>query len=159
MTKEITKAIILQEIQDKFKLRDFDPAKFLFDETVVPVYDVKHHFENTIMAWEEVSITSADSYTFFTVPQTERWHLERYNVIFMGVAGQIKVTGVFVQEPVGASEYIYFDMEEAQTVSYADNLPYPVTLEPGERLRILVDDYTSTQNLRLYIRYLREVIR
>ena len=156
MTKEITKAIILQELQDKFKLRDFDPAKFLFDETVVPVYDIGYHVKEHKSEYSEVSITSASAFLFFTVPDNERWSLSRYDVVFMGVGGYT-VTGVYLWRKT--NEYVYLDMKAGQSSSYHIDLAKEAVLNPGNTLKILVDSYTSTQNMRLYIDYVREEIR
>jgi len=159
MSKEITKAIILQEIQDKLRLRDFIPAKFLFDETVVPVYDIGQHLESWWQQYMEKSVTSASGLSFFIVPGTERWHLKRYDIVFMG-AGAYTVSGLYVVRTnrVGAAS-VYLDLTAAQTVSYHVELPQPAVLQSGDILYINIDGYTSPQNLRLYIDYMKEEIR
>ena len=159
MTKEITKAIILQQIQDKFGMREFAPAAFLFDETVVPVYNIEQHLEEMWTRYIAKSVTSTGGEFCFGVPATERWHLKRYDVVFMGVAGAYTVAGVYVVRtnlsPIDA--YIYLDLEAAQSVSYHKDVD--VILNPGDAVKISIDGYTSTQDLRLYIDYLREEIR
>ena len=158
MTKEITKAIILQQIQDKFGMREFAPAAFLFDETVVPVYNVERHLEEMWTKYITRSITSTGGELFLTVPGTERWHLKRYDVVFMG-AGGYTVAGLYVERVnrSPADAYIYIDLEAAQSVSYHKDVD--VILNPGDAVKISIDGYTSTQDLRLYIDYLREEIR
>ena len=158
MTKEITKAIILQQIQDKFGMREFAPAAFLFDETVVPVYNVERHLEEMWTKYITRSITSTGGELFLTVPGTERWHLKRYDVVFMG-AGCYTVAGLYVERVnrSPADAYIYIDLEAAQSVSYHKDVD--VILNPGDAVKISIDGYTSTQDLRLYIDYLREEIR
>ena len=156
MTKEITKANILQELQDKFQLREFDRAVFLFDETVVPVYNIAPHLEKTVRKYTRLSITSAASVTCFTVPQDERWRLRRYNVIF--VTGVYTVAGILVGRP-SAAEYSYLDLKAAQNASYINDLPKDVILNPGESLYVNVDGYTSTGNLDVICEVIREEIR
>jgi len=156
MTKEITKAIILQEIQDKFKLREFLPAKFLFDETVVPVYDVQQH----LVTWEvidaTVSITAGPSaYTFFTVPDGERWFMSGFNVIF--ITGAFTTTGCVIYRT--QDDYFYLDMLAGVNTSYAHDLPKDITLNAGDLVRMYVDSYTSTGNLRLSLNVAKETIR
>jgi len=161
MTKEITKAIILQEMQDKLKLRDFDPANFLFDETVVPIYDISKHLRFTTATYETETISSGPTaYLFFTVPDNERWFLNGYNVIFVA-SGAYTVTGIYLvrQKQQKPASGIYLDMTLGQTVSYAINLPKMITLDPGDKLYVYVDSYTSTADLRLYIDYEMEEIR
>ena len=158
MTKEITKAIILQEIQDKLKLREFEPANFLFDETVVPVYNIESHLAAWVVETQTVSITSADAFLFFTVPQTERWTLRAYMLIF-GMTGAHKASGVYIAHRPAPSGYIYLDLKKGQDVSYLVNLPVPVLLGPNTRLYVLIDDYTSTQSLDIKIDVLKEEIR
>jgi len=160
MTKEITKAVILQEMQDKLKLREFTPANFLFEETVVPVYDIEQHLEHPTTTYAEVSITSASFFLFFEIPPNEIWYLDTYNVIFMG-AGAIAVTGLYISRKIRSPSdaVIYLDMELGQTVSYTVNLSKAVKLLPGDKLYVYVDTYTSTQALRLYIDYVKEEIR
>ena len=158
MTKEITKAFILQELQDKFSLREFEPAKFLFDETVIPTYDINPHIVHPVIVFASVEITSApDAYNFFVVPENERWWLQGYNVVFMAT-GAYTVTGLFMHHFNDATNMQYLDMTAGQTVSYAKRLPVPVLLQPRTSLEVYVDAYTSTNYLRLYIHYLREEI-
>ena len=156
MTKEITKAIILQEIQDKFKLRDWEAERFLFSELVIPTYDISKHVQHWISDHKDVSITSAASFVFFTVPDNERWYLSRYDVTFLG-AGAHTVAGVFIlREP---PEYVYLDLTAAQTISYHINLSMLAVINPGEYIKVNIDGYTATQDLRLGIDYMMEEIR
>ena len=157
MSKEITKAFILQEMEDKFGLRELTPEKFTFSELVVPVYNVEQHLERWVNEYSEVSITSAAPFVFFTVPDTERWYLRRYDMTFMA-AGAYKVSGLFTRRR-GTTDSVYLDLKSAQASSYHVDLLNPVILQPGDTLRVLVDDYTSTANLRLYIDVMKEEIR
>ena len=158
MTKEITKAIILQEIQDKLKLREFIPASFLFDETVVPVYNVEQHLVVPAIKYAERSIIAGGmGFDFFTVPNDEKWTLNKYDVVFMA-SGAYSVTGAYIKRFTGADN-IYLDMTLGQTVSYHVNLPCPLVLYPGDAINIYIDGYTSTANLRLYIDVMKEEIR
>ena len=160
MSKEITKSIILQEMQDKLKLREFAPSNFLFDETVVPVYNIEQHLEDF---WNKyitsTTITGIGGIGFATVPSTEKWTLYRYDLVFM--SGVITVAGVYVtrvnRTPIGA--YIYLDLTAAQTVSYHVDVNPPIVLQPGDVVSASVDGYTSDAILRLYIDYKRETIR
>jgi len=157
MTKEITKAIILQQIQDKLKLRELEPGRFTFSEEVIPTYNIEPHIQEQISEIQTVSVTSGPTaYEFFEVPDDERWVLNRYNIVFMA-AGAYKVTGMYILR--GSGNAIYLDMIEGQTVSYAVELHNPSVLDAGHKLFVYVDDYTSTANLRVYIDYEREVIR
>ena len=156
MTKEITKSIILQQIEDKFKLREFVPGPFLFEETVIPTYDIGPHLVTEERQVKTLSITSAASYAFFTVPENERWLLHRYNVIF--VTGAYTVAGVFLGRPVSA-DYVYLDLTAAQSVSYAHNLPNPALLMPNQRIYVMVDGYTTTGDLDMIIDATVEKIR
>jgi len=158
MTKEITKARVLQEIQDKFKLREFEHTPFLFSETVTPVYSMEPHLEVWEHEYKRISITSAASFTFFVVPQTEKWHIRAYSVIFLG-SGAIKITGVYVSRKATPTRTIYLDMKESQIISYVINLPQVCVLQPGDVVAILCDDYTSTQSLDLYLDVMKEEIR
>ena len=160
MTKEITKANILQQLQDKFKLRELIPERFTFSEQVLPIYNIEPEVEYNVADFETVSVNGAPlPYLFFTVPETQRWHLNRYGVTFMA-AGAYTITGVFIRRIHElASAAIYLDMTEGQTISYAHDLPKPVRLDPGDKIYVYADGYTSTADLRLYIDYLMEEIR
>ena len=158
MTKEITKAYILQQIQDKLGLRELVPGKFSFDESVVPIYNIEQHLRIQKAAYSEVSITSATGFVFFTVPADEKWFINGYNVIFMG-SGAIKVAGVYVTRKSYATVFTYIDLTKNQAISYANYFITPISLGSGDKLSINVDEYTSTQNLRLYIDYMVEKIR
>jgi len=158
MTKEITKAFILQQMQDKFGLRELEPETFRFSEMVIPTYNIEKHLRLNETLFKDVSITSAAGFTFYTVPSTEKWSLNGYNVVFMA-SGAYKVTGLYIDRKLSLATSLYLDMTEGQTISYAVNLPKPCELEPGDKIRILVDDYTSTAYLRLYADVLKEEIR
>ena len=164
MTKEITKAYILQELQDKFKLRDLVPAKFTFEESVVPIYDIGNHIKYRTAQFHDEEITSIGSVVFFTVPDNEKWELERYDVVFHGVPS-FTIAGVFIIRAsqqggnVSGSAYNYLDLEAAQNASYIRALPFPVDLAPGDTLSVNIDGFTSALHLRLYLDYVMEEIR
>ena len=160
MTKEITKARIMQEIEDKFKLREFLPESFLFSELVVPVYDLESHLQSSEQTFVERGIAALGPVSFFEVPENERWLLRLYDVVLMA-AGAYTVAGVYIQRkkrnPVAS--YVYLDLTAAQTVSYHIDLMQPILLDPGDYVYINIDGYTSPANLRLYIDYIKEEIR
>ena len=158
MTKEITKAHILQELGDKFKLREFAPANFLFDETVVPTYEIGGHLQTRTVESNTVSVTAGPmAYAFLHAPSTERWFLHRYNVIF--ITGVYTVAGVMIYRKSAVARYIYVDLEAAQSVSYAVDLKKDVVLDSNDYLYIYVDGYTSTGNLQLRADVTKEIIR
>jgi len=158
MTKEITKAFILQEMQDKFKLREFVPDVFTFSEQVVPVYNIEQHIEEATQKKAVVSITSATGFLLLNVPPTERWSLNGYTVIFTG-AGAFTVSGIYVVRKASPAYLFYLDLTAGQTVSYTHLLPVPLRLHPGDSLRVLVDGYTSTQDIWMYADYIKEELR
>ena len=158
MSKEITKAFILQQLQDKFKLRELEPEIFRFSEQVIPVYDIEQH----LMTWEvvesTVSITSAASFVFFTVPDNERWTVRAYMLVF-GMTGAHKATGVYICYRPGNTDCIYLDLKKGQEVTYLVNLPVPAVLQPNNRVNVVFDTYVSTQDLTLRMDVLKEEIR
>jgi len=159
MSKEITKAIILQEIQDKFKLRDFEPAKFLFEETVIPVYEISEHLQHWATYQRTVSVTSTGAIAIKIIPPNEKWLLRAYSVIF--VTGVYTVAGAYIlrRDRALGTDFSYLDLTAAQSVSYLRTLPEPVTLEAGDTLLVNIDGYTSTGDLTLHIDYRKEEIR
>ena len=158
MTKEITKANILQELQDKLKLREFESSPFLFSETVIPVYSIDQHLKKWVTDLKQNEITEIGGVAFFTVPDTERWYVNGYNVVF--VTGSYTVSGVYLTRAVkGAAYFLYLELSATQSVSYAENLPKTLQLNPGDILNINIDSFTSPGNLRLYLDYMVEEIR
>ena len=161
MTKEITKSVILQEMQDKLALREFEPDKFLFSETVVPTYDIEQHLEEHWQKYITESITAIGSQFFISIPPTEKWTMSRYDVVFM--TGTYTVAGVYFTRPPAhrapSDAYMYLDLTAAQSVSYHVEMSQPVILEPNSSIFINIDGYTVTGNLRLYIDYMKEEIR
>ena len=159
MSKEITKAFILQEIQDKFTLREFEAAKFLFSETVIPVYNIETHLEKWTADFKDKSITGTGGVSFFTVPSDEKWTLWRYDIVFMA-AGAYTVSGAYTHRFSNAAGQIcYLDLGSAKSASYHIETSTPVVLMPGSELFVNVDGYTSTADLRMYIDCLVETIR
>ena len=158
MTKEITKARIIQELEDKFKLREFLSEPFLFGETVVPVYNIEQHLGSRKIRYLEVNITGTGGVLFYTVPDDEKWFVSSYNIIFMG-AGAYTVAGMYIARKFAAATFMYLDMTAGQTVSYAVDLPKILILEPGDKMYINIDGYTAPQDLRLYIDVMIEELR
>jgi len=157
MTKEITKAYILQQMQDKFKLRDLAPAVFTFEESVVPVYNIEQHLKIYRSAMSAVSVTTVGALNFFSVPENERWFISRYTVVFY--TGAYTVAGVYVGRHSDVTLFMYLDLTAAQSVSYTNDLPKDVVLDSGDKLNINIDGFTSQGVLRLYIDYIKEEIR
>ena len=157
MTKEITKAYILQAIQDKFKLRELVPSTFTFSEEVVPVYNVEPHLTRWEIKQKTVNINAAAAFTFFTVPQDEQWLLRSYQVIY-GMTGAIKGTGLYVYRYL-SSYYIYIDLKKGQEVSYLFTPPNPIVIQSLSTLSYAIDTYVSSQNLTISIDVQVEVLR
>ena len=159
MTKEITKAYIIQEIEDKLKLRELEPSRFEFSETVVPIYNIEQHLRRTVVETKVVSITGTGGVTFFAVPQNEKWFVKAYTVIFLS-SGAHTIAGVYViRNDSGPILFSYLDLTAAQTTSYTVNLPKELELHSFDSLRINVDGYTSTANLQMNIDIEKEEIR
>ena len=157
MTKEITKANIIRELQDKFGLREFEPERFAFSERVIPTYDIGPHVRTWVTKYVEHSITGTGAFAFYFVPDDERWRLRRYDVVFMG-AGGFTVAGVLHRTLI-SSYFVYLDLTAAQTVSYHVELSQDCVLGPGEELSISIDGFTSVQALRLYVTYEKEELK
>ena len=159
MTKEITKAFILQQIEDRFQLRELVPEKFTFSENVIPIYDIAPHLGEWESSWASVSITSATSFSIVTVPQTERWMLRSYSPIFM--TGVFTVAGVYVlrKKRRDTTDFTYLDLEAAQSTSYLRVLPEAVVLEAGDEIRVNVDGWTSIGTLKTMYDFRRETLR
>ena len=159
MTKEITKAFILQQMENKFGLREFAAAKFLFDETVIPTYDISEHLEIRTIEQQNVSITAATAFLFFTVSADERWSFSNYNLSFYS-EGAYKVSGLSIKRTLsGIGAVIYLDLTKGQTTSYSVSLGTPVMLDPGDEIRVLIDTYVSTADLRLSIDVQKSILR
>ena len=150
MTKEITKAYILQQIQDKFKLRELEPEVFRFLEAVVPVYNIEQHLTEWECKQEMLSITATGAYVYFTVPDNEQWTLRAYYVLFYN-EGAYKVSGLYVSHRPLVEDSIYLDLEKEQTGTYIVNLPVPVILQPGNKVNIFIDTFVSVANLRVIV--------
>ena len=158
MTKEITKAIILQEMEDKLKLRELAPERFTFSEMVIPIYDIEPHLVKPEIKKKTVSITvGSEAYVFFSVPTNEKWHLHGYNVIFM--TGSYTVAGLMIYRKGTAANYFYIDLTAAQSVSYSNQLPKDILLDHNDQLHLSIDGYTTTGNLELRIDVTTEEIR
>ena len=156
MTKEITKAFILQEIQDKFRLRDLKPAKFEFSETVIPVYDVAQHLIKRSISRMNIAITELGAMTILTVPDNMRYTIFGYTVVF--VSGDYTVAGCYIERG-DPTLFVYLDLTAARAVSYTVDLPKPVILESGHKMRINIDGYTSSGTMYVYTDRVKEEIR
>ena len=158
MTKEITKAYILQEMQDKLKMRELEPEIFSFSERVLPIYNIEPHLATREIIQKDLSITSTGGITFFTVPQNERWRLKAYSLVFLG-ASTFTICGGFIQRGPSAANYIYMDLKAEQSASYlVVNSPH-VVIDPGDLIKVNIDGYTSTTSLRMMVDVEKEEIR
>jgi hypothetical protein len=158
MSKEITKAYILQEMQDKFKMRELEPEVFSFSEKVVPIYNIESHLATREIMQKDLSITGIGAVTYFTVPSNERWRLKAYSFVFLGISS-FTIAGGFFQRGPGANDYMYMDLTPAQTVSYlVVNSPH-VIIDPGDQIKVNIDGYTSPASLRMLVDVEKEEIR
>ena len=158
MTKEITKAFILQQIEERFKLRDLIPEKFTFLESVMPTYNIEGHLKTWMTLSKTISVTGTGPKTIFSVPYTERRCLTGYTVVFMA-AGAYTLAGVYIARKNDVSIFIYLDLGAAKTISYTVNLPKPLILDSGDKLALNVDGYTSTADVMVNCDYVAETIR
>jgi len=160
MTKEITKAIILQELQDKFQLRDFDPAKFLFDETVIPTYEITPHLTHTTAKMVDHVFTGIGGFVFITLPSDEKWIVTGYTVVFV-TTGNLTLSGVFIARKarVGGSTFTYLDLTAGIAASYTHYLATPLRLDPGDAIGVNCDGYTTDTTIQLYVDYTMEEMR
>ena len=156
MTKEITKAYIIQELGDRFKLREFEPEPFTLSEQVVPIYDVENHLQKIERLTKTVSITSSGAVYIFGVPENERWYLQRYNVIFM--TGVYTIAGAFVGRH-SFTEYTYLDLALAVAASYTNDLSKAVRMDASDTFNVNIDGYTSTGDLLIIAEVIKEEIR
>ena len=108
MSKEITKANILQEIQNKFKLRDFEPEKFLFSEIVTPTYDIGDHVKHWESERFREQITANGVAVMCTVPDNERWRIRKVDVINEAGANYL-INQVLFYGSATKNQYLYFN--------------------------------------------------
>ena len=108
MTKEITKSIILQEIADKFALRDFEPEKFLFGEYVIPTYDIAPHVRNWVNTRHRIEVTGNGSYQILYVPATERYHVRRMSLLHE-TGANFDIDQVLIAGLSGSVQYLFYD--------------------------------------------------
>ena len=148
MTKEITKAFILQQMQDKLKFREWEAAPFLFDETVRPVYNIENHLKTWETRSTLLSVTGTGGLNILSVTQTERITVSGYTVVFYG-AGAYTVAGVYLTRKNSSTLFVYLDLTAGQSVAYTVNLPKPVILDSKDKLYVNIDGYTSTQNIEI----------
>ena len=158
MTKEITKAIIIQQMVDKFGLRALESEIFRLSEQVIPIYNIEQHLQTWKTEYLISTVASTGAKLLYVVPDDEIWYLSGYDVVFMA-AGAYTVSGVYISRKSSIAVFHYLDLTAGQTISYSKDLPKLETLQAGDRIYINVDGYTSTADLRLYINYMMEKIR
>ena len=159
MTKEITKAFILQQIQDKFGLRELEPEKFSFLESVMPIYNIEQHLKTWESRWLDLTVAATGGKTIRIIPDMERWLLQSYTMVF--ISGAFTVAGGYILRSLrrDGTDMSYLDLKAAQSVSYLTMLPTPVVLEPGDAFMVNIDGYTSSGTLRIHYDYQRETLR
>ena len=149
MTKEITKAFVLQRITDELKLRELEPEKFAFSELVRPVYNIEKHLKNWVVLDVTKSVTSTGGMYFHMPSGDERWTVNGYTVVF--ITGAYTVAGVYITRQSAETRFVYLDLTAAQSTSYTINLPKPIEMVHGDTLWINIDGYTSTGNLEMLV--------
>ena len=108
MTKEITKANILQEIQNKFGLRDFEPERFLFGEFVTPVYDIEHHVKTWTTIRYRTQVTGNGAVAILLVPGNKEYNIRRVNVLHE-TGANFDIDQVFFDGQSNAVQYLFYD--------------------------------------------------
>ena len=158
MTKEITKAFVLQEMQDKLGLREWIPEKFLFSENVIPTYNIEQHLQFWGSYWHQMTVTETGGVNITRVPADERWKLRAYTVTF--ISGSYTVAGVYiVRETRKSGDMSYLDLTAAQSTAYLRTLPESVILEHNDYLYVCIDGYTVSGDIRVDLDFMREKIR
>ena len=158
MTKEITKANILQEIQDKFGLREWEATKFLFNETVMPIYDIDQHVRKWVCIRGRKPIAGNGAVSFFSVPPVERWHVRRLSV-FHETGANFDIDQVFFYRGATECQYVFYDTTSPLTSGTVKIFEFPqdIPMEYGELadIRINVSNFVGGGYVALHM--LREV--
>ena len=108
MTKEITKASILQEIQNKFGLRDFESERFLFGELVTPIYDIAPHVRNWVTERYRSSVTGNGPVQILYVPADTEYRIRRVSVLHE-TGANFDIDQVFLEGVGNAVQYLFYD--------------------------------------------------
>lgn len=155
---EITKSIILQQLQDKFALREWIPERFSFLETVIPVYQIEQHLREWITADSgAISISSTTDFMTFTVPANERWYIRTYTGIF--ATGNYNIGAVKLNR-ANSDTTMYLEIEEhLNGLSWVHEFPVPLVVVAGDKLVVTCSGHTTTGNFKLYIDYDKEMVR
>ena len=156
MTKEITKAIILQQIQEKFGLRELESEIFRFSEMVIPIYDIGMHVKNWDLQRYREEITGNGSLHFITVPDNERWKMRRI-IVVAEAGGTYNIAIIYIYHPSHSTDnnYIFYNTVApiaAGTVTIFE-FPQDIPVEEGDNIDInisgfSVGGYTSIHILR-----------
>jgi len=82
--KKCNKALLLQELIEKFDLQQWEYEPLLFAETIIPVYDIHTHLERWTGKSESITITGNGIKNIHTCPKDERWHIRRWGLFQVG---------------------------------------------------------------------------
>jgi len=162
MTKEITKANIIQEIQNKFQLREFTPAQFLFDETVVPTYDMGQHVKAWDMSRGRVAVSANGTLIPYAVPETEQWRIRRLSLI-NETGGNFDVDQIFTYHPSVPTAITYVFYNTASPIGTGTvkifEFPQDIPMSPGEHVMINISNYVGAGYVSVHMLKEVETIR
>ena len=157
MTKEITKVDIIQQIQDKFKLREFETSSFLFSEKVVPTYDIGQHVKQWALHRDRIEITGNGGAYFPDVPQTEQWRIRRITLIHeTGANFDITQFAYYATGEI-SFDYLFYDTTTpiASGTVKIFQLPQDLILSHGMRFFITIANFVAGGYVAMHT--LREV--
>lgn len=144
----------MQELVEKFELQQYEKSPFLFGETIIPTYDIGKHLEKWVAKDSGQSITGVGYYVFYTVPNSERWHIR--NITVAGASGSHTFSTIVYQQAGGYWMNLY---HTADSVHVILNLSQDLVIEPQSILQIYFDGYTSTSTCHMYLNTKVEKIR
>ena len=158
MTKEITKSIILQEMQDKFQLRDFESARFLFDETVIPTYDVGAHVKHWTVTRDRQVVSGNGALFFHVVPYDERWRVRKIDV-YSETGGNFDIDQIFIATAGTEYQYLFFNTAApiANGTVNMFNLPQDIAMQRSMLYTVYINVANFVAGGYVAIHMLREV--
>lgn len=150
--KKCNKALLLQELIEKFDLQQWEYEPLLFAETIIPVYDVDRNFrEYKSQSSGNISVTGINLYTAFTVPKDEQWQID--SLVMQIVSGTWEWDKILIRRARSSSiDYPIVVETTAISSGYKQyRFNPPLIADSQDTLLWFCSSYTATGDGRMLI--------
>lgn len=145
--KKITKAILMQQLVDRFKLQEHVREEFVFLEEVLPVFELKSLLDDWDIRYTgALGVTAISLIKVLEAPMNERITIRDIEINqASGTFTYISI--ILVRNKDVVNKLRYYEWGASQSGRSVLNLAQDLVLDPGDYLEVYCDGFTTNGNL------------